>query len=432
MTLSRRGFLAATGGLAAAVTLSACGQNTGRNDASSSTNASNTPGSSAGPKVELTQWYHEYGEKGVQEAVKRYAAEYPNATVTVGWQPGEYAKAVSAALLTSKFPDVFEFEMGPTIDMIKAGQVADMTEVIGSAKDQFNQPLIKRFTFQDKIWAIPQVIDMHLLYYRKSMLADAGVQVPTTFDELVEAVKAVKAKTKLGMFAGNDGGLAILGGRLPFAAGFEQFNAARTELGFNDPAFVEALTRFREFYKSGSLLPAASADWYDGAAFVNEECAFQWGGLWSMTDIQAAHKDDFGVMAFPKMGANGKDVVPFGAFGSCVAAKGPHVDAAKAFAAWLWIDQEDKQVDFANSYGTHIPAKPALAPKASKLAEGAGADAAKLVADHGVADDIAWGGAIGDAYTTLLINVCKGGKDPKTELQALADKAKAELKRVNG
>ena len=79
-----------------------------------------------GAKPKLAQWYHEYGEDGVQEAVKRYAKAYDKADVTVKWNPGDYDKLVSAALLTANVPDVFEYGNGPTLDMIKAGQVLDL------------------------------------------------------------------------------------------------------------------------------------------------------------------------------------------------------------------------------------------------------------------------------------------------------------------
>ncbi|MDX6321956.1 MAG: multiple sugar transport system substrate-binding protein, partial [Propionibacteriaceae bacterium] len=133
MSLPRRRFLSLTGGLAAAaVGLTACGSNTGRPDPASSAS------SGSANKPTLSQWYHEYGEDGVQDAVKRYAAAYDKATVNVKWNAGEYEKLVAAALLTDKVPDVFEYGNGPTLDMIKAGQVVDLTETLGDARSQFS------------------------------------------------------------------------------------------------------------------------------------------------------------------------------------------------------------------------------------------------------------------------------------------------------
>lgn len=422
MDFSRRQLIALGGGIAAAASLAACGTNTGRSPDASAT----------GAKVALTQWFHEYGEKGVQDALKRYFAAYSAATATVTWKPGEFEKAVAAALLTSNVPDAFEYANGPTLDMIKAGQVVDVTDVLGDAKAEYEQRVIKRLTYKDKIWAIPQTIDMQLLYYRKSLLQKANVQPPTTFDALIDAAKKVKTNDVGGFYAGKDGGLGVLGNILIWASGNTQLNEAKTEAGFNSDTFFEAATKYAEFYKSGAVLASASADWYDGAAFVNGETAMQWGGLWSLPDIKKAHGDDFGVLPFPTIGATGKPVVPFGAFSACVAAKGPQVDATKAFVKWLWVDQEDDQVDFANSYGTHIPAKTKLVAKADKLASGAGAEAAKYVAENGETADIMWTDPIGQAFSAALENVVKKGANAKSEFAPVVTKVAAELKRVNG
>ena len=67
MTLSRRNLLTFAGGIAAAATVTACGSNTGGIGTSTTPTASAT-----GPLPELTQWYHEYGEAGTQDAVKKH------------------------------------------------------------------------------------------------------------------------------------------------------------------------------------------------------------------------------------------------------------------------------------------------------------------------------------------------------------------------
>ena len=430
MALPRRRFLSLSGGLtaAAALGLSACGSNTGRPDAGSS--ASSPAGGSAAA-VSLTQWYHQYGEAGVEDAVKRYAAAYPAAKVKVTWQSGEYEKLVGAALLTDDVPDVFEYGNGPTLDMIKAGQVLDLTETLGDARSQFAPSVLAAMTWDDKVWAIPQTVDMQLLYYRKSLLEKAGVQPPQTFADLVTAARAVQTKDVGGFFAGNDGGVGVLGNQLIWAAGLEQINEEKTGIGFAQQAMYDGLTQFRDLSSNG-LLASASKDWFDAAPFVNEETAMQWTGLWALPDVQQAFGEDFGVLPFPAIGASGRQAVPFGAFSSCVTAKGTNPDAAKAFVKWLWVDQEADQVDFSNSYGTHVPAKTALAPQATKLAEGAGAEAAKFLTDFGHAPSLLWTPGTQQAYTAALSNVVRKNADPQAQVATVARKAEAEIKRVNG
>ncbi|MDO4717962.1 MAG: extracellular solute-binding protein [Propionibacteriaceae bacterium] len=421
MNLSRRTIFGAGTGLAAAATLTACGENKGPL----------SPGSS-GSKPAITQWYHEYGEQGVQEAVKKYAADYPEAAVTVKWNPGDYGKLLSAALLTEDVPDVFEGEMGASLDMISAGQVVDLTDIMRPAMAAFNPAVMKRFTFKDKVYAIPQTIDMQLLYYRPSVLSKAGVEPPKTFDEFVRAAKAVRTADMGGFFAGNDGGVGVLANMLVWASGNDQLNPERTAAGFATQSFYDAVVAYRAFFQSGDLLQSASGDWYNSSPFANGETAMQWGGLWSLPEIKQALGEDVGVLPFPAVGASGRPAVPFGAFGACVAAKSKNVEAAKAFVKWLWIDSEDRQVDFSNSYGTHIPAKTALVSRADKLASGPGADAARFVAEHGFASDIMWTGPLGDAFSAAFSNCIKQNADPATEFAPVAEKAISELKRVGG
>ncbi len=356
-SIDRRRVLAAGGGVALAAALgTACGSNTGRG------------GSGSGPAI--SQWYHQYGEPGTQQAVKRYAAAYKKADVTVQWRPGDYDRQTAAALLTDSGPDVFEVN-GPLLDQIQGGQVVDLTAEVEPVRDDFNQAVLAPKIWRDKIWGIPQVIDMQLLYYRKSLLKDAGVEPPRTLDELVDAAKKLSTRKTKGLFLGNDGGVGVLGGTPLFAAGLSLIDEDG-KVGFDDPAAARTLGKVRQLYADKSLLLGAPTDWSDPAAFIQGLTAMQWSGLWALPQIKKAFGDDFGVLPFPEDGSGGKPSVPVGAYGSAVSARSARKEEAKAFAKWLWVDRTDFQRDFALSYGFHIPARISLAKKAEQLREGGG------------------------------------------------------------
>ena len=191
MSISRRRLLGTGGGLAVAgVTGAGCGSNTGRG------------GDGKGGKPTLSQWYHQYGEPGTEQAVKRYADAFDDARVEVQWRPGNYDQQTAAALLTTSGPDVFEVN-GPTLDQIRGGQVVDLTDLLKEAKDDINPAVLAPKTYEGKVWAIPQVVDTQLLYYRTSMLKDAGVEPPRTLDALVDAAKALTTRDVKGLFLGN-------------------------------------------------------------------------------------------------------------------------------------------------------------------------------------------------------------------------------------
>ena len=429
MPLTRRTLFTLGGGLAATTALAACGSNTGRTAAPTAAGSSANADPSAG-RPQLAQWYHKYGEDGVEEAVKKWAAEYPGAQVSVNWVLADYEKTLSAALLTPTAPDVFEYANGPTLDMIKAGQVTDLTDLVGAARSDFTAPVLERLTYQDKIWAIPQTVDMQLLYYRKDLLAAKNLQAPKTLAELTNVANSVADGTTGGFFAGNDGGVGVLGLLLMWAAGVEEMNEARTEAAFNTGALYDGVKEYKELFDSPGMVKSASADWFDASPFINGEAALQWGGLWDLPKVLEAHGDAVGVLPFPAVGGSGTQVVPFGAFSACVSAKATNVTAAKNFVKWLWVDSEDKQVEFSNAFGTHIPAKPKLNAQASQVAEGPGAEAATFVNDHGRSNALHWTPASGEAYSSALSNVLKSGADAASEFGAAAEKVTAELKRV--
>jgi multiple sugar transport system substrate-binding protein len=405
--------------------IAGCGSNTGRDTGS---------GGSSGDKPALSQWYHQYGEAGTQQAVERYAKEYPDAAVTVQWSPGDYDKKTAATLLTDNGPDVFEYVNGPTIDMIKGGQVVDLTDLLDdTTKADFTPSLIKRVTYQDKLYAIPQVTDMQLLVYRKSLLSAAGVQPPQTVDELLAAAKTLTTDKVKGLFVGNDGGAGILGGPALWSAGLD-YLTEDNQFGFDDPAAVESLRKLHELFTSKSLLLGAPTDWSDPSAFTQGLTAMQFTGLWTLPAIEKTFAADFGVLPWPKLNATtGAPSVPVGAYGSLVNAKSKNVDAARKFVKWLWVDQTDRQLDWAQSYGFHIPARKTLAAKADKLKSGPAADAAKFVNENGHAQTpLLWSPKSSTAYSDALNRIIRTGSDPATEIKSVEAVVNAELKRITG
>jgi multiple sugar transport system substrate-binding protein len=139
----------------------------------------------------LQQWYHQYGETGTHEAVLRYAKAFTKANVNVSWIAGTgnaYPDKVNASLLGSNPPDVFEL---PSISVaqVKAGQLEPLDDIIASVKSDFLPADLTPFTVDGHVYAIKMISDPTFVYYRKSLFQKAGLQVPTTVDELIAAAK---------------------------------------------------------------------------------------------------------------------------------------------------------------------------------------------------------------------------------------------------
>ena len=414
----------------AAGALAACGGNTGRSSGGGGTGGGTSGGSGGGGTI--SQWYHQYGEAGTEQAVKRYAAAYKKATVKVQWIPGNYDQKSAAALLTNSGPDVFEYGNGPTIDMITGEQVVDLTDVYGAAKSDFTPSLLDRMTWKGKIYGVPQVVDMQLFVYRKSMLRKAGVQPPQTLDELISAAAKLTTGKVKGLFLGNDGGAGILAGPVLWSSGHDYLTSSN-QPDFANADVASALGKFHDLFTSGHLLLGAPTDWSDPGAITSGLTAIQWTGLWNFPMLQDKLGDDFGVLPFPAIGGSGKPSVPVGAFASCVSARAKDVAAAKAFVKWLWVDQTADQLDFAQSYGFHVPSRTSLIAKATKLKTGEAKAAAGYLKAYGHPQTpLLWSPKSATAMTDAVDKIVRSGANPTSSLAGVQKVVTAELKRIGG
>lgn len=417
---TRRQALGLTGAAFASAALAACGDNSGR--------PKDSGGRGSGGGATISQWYHEYGEEGTEAAVKKYAGAYKDAKVSIQWIPGDYDKKAASSLLTSSGPDVFEYGNGPTIDMIVGKQVVDLSDLLGDAKADFTPALLERMTYQGKLYGIPQVVDMQLFVYRKSMLAQAGVQPPKTLDELIAAAEKLSTGKVKGLFLGNDGGAGVMGGPVLWSSGHDYLTADNAP-DFHNAEVAGALGTLHTLFKSGNLLLGAPADWSEPTAFIQGLTAIQWTGLWTLPKIQEALKDDFGVLPFPSIGT-GKPSVPVGAYAASVSAKAKDVAAAKKFVKWLWVDQTDDQLDWAQSYGFHVPARKSLTAKADKLKSGVAGEAAGFVASYGHPQTpLLWTPKSGTAFNDAVDKIIRSGADPMKTLGEVHKTVEGELKR---
>ncbi|MGW0760786.1 ABC transporter substrate-binding protein [Streptomyces sp. NPDC002814] len=410
----RRNVLRAAMGLAAAGGLAACGGNTGR--------------AGGGSGDGLVQYFHAYGEAGVEQAVKKYAKAYKEANVTTQWITGNnFEQKLFAALLTKNAPDVFEFH--PQIQLIKSGQVADLTDIIEPVKNDFNAADIKSHTVDGKIYGVRMIDDPQFFFYRPSLFEKAKVEVPTTLEELVEAAAKLKTGKVKGAYLGND--LTPVQHNLIWSAGADTLTADN-KAAFNTDEVAEGLKQLRGLFTSGDLLLGAPADWWDPSAFTQGLTAIQWCGMWAMPAMIEALGDDIGIFPFPKVGSAGKESVYNGGWSMFVNAKSKNVDAAKEYVKWLWIDQKEYQEDFATSYGFHIPPRTSLAESATKLKSGLPAEGVKLFNEFGHFDNIGWTQAMIAAVNDVMANSVRKNSDPKAQLAAAEKKVNAELKKLFG
>jgi multiple sugar transport system substrate-binding protein len=412
---SRRSLFRAAAGMAAAGTLAACGSNNGR-------------GSGGGSGKQLTQMFHAYGEAGTEQAIKRYAKAYKDANVSTQWiTSADFENKLFATLLTKNAPDLFEFH--PQIQMVKSGQVADLSDIIEPVKSDYNPADIASHTVDGKIYGVRMIDDPQFFFYRPSLFEKAGVKVPETFDELMEAAAKLTTDKVKGLYLGND--LHAIVNPLIWSAGADTLSD-KNEIAYHTPGVIEGLKKMRTLFTSGHLLLGAPTDYWDPSSLSQGLCAMQFCGMWAMPQFQKALGDDLGIFPFPKVGDAGKQSVYNGGWSMFVNAKGDNVDAAKEYVKWLWIDQKEYQEDWATSYGFHIPPRTSIAASATKLKTGLPAEGVKLFNEFGHFDNIGWTQVMIQASWDVMANCVRKSGDPEKALDECDKSVNRELKKLFG
>ncbi|HEX4204409.1 MAG TPA: extracellular solute-binding protein [Ktedonobacteraceae bacterium] len=411
--MPRRDFVKVAAGMVGlSATLAACGGS----------------GGNSGPA--LQQWYHQYGEAGTQQAVFKYAKGYTKANVKVQWTAGDFGTKLSAALVApGGGPDIYEG--GPSLAAVKANQITDLSDLYTpDVKSDYTDTILNSLTVNGKIYGVKMVTDTGVLYYRKSMLQKAGVQPPTTFDEVIAAAKQLTSGNVKGIFVGNDGGIGALQGLALWSAGHGNDFIVNNKIAFDNDRTALAFTKMRELAKSNAVLLGSPTDWFDPSAFTQGLAAMQWTGLWAMPAIIKALGDDFDVVPWPALDSQGIPTTFLGGWAEMVNGKSKYIDQAKAFVKWLWIDNVADQQDFNLDYGFHVPPRKSIAAKATKLQSGPAAKAVQYLDQYARYTSPLWDANMATALNNAVSNIVKNGADAKTEVHNAAQQANAELQKI--
>lgn len=400
-------------------------------------------------KTVLSVWYHQYGEVGVEEAVRRYGKIYeeahPDVTIDINWMVGDWRKNLYAALAAkSKDPDVFE-ESAPTATMIESGQVAELTDLFDAkAKGDFLPSEIAVNTYEGKIYGARMFVDATGFYYQPSVFKAAGVSVPNSFEELIQTAKKLTTSDMKGAYIGNSMGVGTFGYIVVWASGIEGFiSEDNTKILLDDPRVVTALEQLRKLAQSDALLLGYPVSEWQPDALVNGECAMQWGGMWFLPAMRDALGDDFATFPMPKIASSptGRIAASAGGFSAMVNGFSDNLQAAKDYVKWMWIDDTgaDIQLDFATAYGFHMPVKKSVLAVADRvMGDPRSLNMINYTSEYGVfksgngyGNSNLWDSVMHTAFGNLVSDVVKTNDPIAPMVKAAAQACQARLDELN-
>ena len=322
-------------------------------------------GSDMGGQVEVFSWWTGGGEAaGLEAMIEVFAEKYPNiefVNAAVAGGAGTNARAVLATRLQAgDAPDSWQGHAGQELigTYVAANQLEPLNFLYeeNGWLDVMPETLIPLISEDGNIYSVP--VNIHranVLWYNPQILADNGLDVPTTLEEWYAAMDTLAAADVLPLAMGEQWtALHLFETILLASLGPDAYNGlwdGSTDWG--DAAVTAALEDFSKVLGYVNA-DAASLSWQDAAQLVVDgDAAFNVMGDWAegfFRELGSEPEVGYGWAAVPGTGGNfqflsDSFVLPIGA---------PHRDSA---IAWLTVAGSKEGQDAFNPVKGSIPAR---------------------------------------------------------------------------
>ena len=140
-------------------------------------------------------------------AIQAFQEKYPNITIDlIGAHTADHSTRMKLAAQSNTLPDLFWVERGSGLEMVQAGRLADLTDVVeadAEFKNGFLPNMTQSLAVDGRIYGLPSEIQCNGIWYNKALFDKFGLEVPTTFDEFVEVTKVFSANDVVTMAMGS-------------------------------------------------------------------------------------------------------------------------------------------------------------------------------------------------------------------------------------
>jgi N,N'-diacetylchitobiose transport system substrate-binding protein len=288
-------------GLAGVLALGACGDDDdssgeGTPAGPATTTAAAATEAPSGGQATLRLWLNgaDTPDELVEFAISEFEAAHPGVDVQFERQQWDgIVERLTTALSSEDSPDIVELGNTQAQTFEAAGALYDLTE----AKDQLGgddlvQSLEESGTYDGRFYGVPYYGGARIVVYRKDLMEAAGITIPTTIEEFVQAgiaLKAANASTPnfSGIYFPGRNWHATLsfiweaGGDIAVKEGDEWEGRLST------PESVEGLEVVQRIMTEANGAPPDSDDANDYLAFCNNEVGMLLGPGWKAGQILA-------------------------------------------------------------------------------------------------------------------------------------------------
>ena len=145
-------------------------------------------------EIEYWQYFFDARVQAMEQLIENFQVANPDITVKMTHFPyADYRTKVAAAIPAGEGPDVVQLFYGWLNDYVEAELIQPLPADAfpASMVDEEFFPMVQAMKEGDQYWALPTAVRSLALFYNERLLEEAGVEPPTTLDEMVEAARAM-------------------------------------------------------------------------------------------------------------------------------------------------------------------------------------------------------------------------------------------------
>ncbi|TAH75012.1 MAG: extracellular solute-binding protein [Anaerolineaceae bacterium] len=241
-------------------------------------------------------------------AVEELKKAYPNVTLKLEVQAQDDGQKLMTYAATGNLPDIYQVALAQIENFKQSGNIMvlnDIAKATGFEDKVFDSAKNILYNEDGNIYAFPYAGNEYVVwYYNKAIFEKYNVEVPKTFDQLLEAIQIFRDNDIIPM--------SIFGAEGWITAAMYDVIATRWDAGgiaklddgkgsASEDAYLNAAKMMNTLVKAGLFQSSASSTNYDQAAqlFLNGESAMFINGQWFITDAAATLGDDVDWMYYP-------------------------------------------------------------------------------------------------------------------------------------
>ena len=297
-------------GIAAVLTVTGCGQNSGEENQGSQKEGE---GSEEEITLRFMWWGDDVRHEATLDVIEQYEEAHPNVTIEAeyGGYDGYFEK-LTTQLSGGTAADIIQYNANSITDLMAIGDVfvnlEDYADVLDTSG--FNQEFIQNFSYYDgKMIALPTGVNGGIWLANTALFDEAGIDPESieTWDDFIAAGKKLH-ETNSNYYLFNIDietlGKELLGSMMAQITGEDLIDIETYEMNFSKDDLLRVFTLIEEMYDNNVLEPAADSAPYSlkintNPKWINHELAVAYGATSNVFDGYYDFQDTAAALDMP-------------------------------------------------------------------------------------------------------------------------------------